>query len=55
MGARPSIGPQVDREFIPFVLNFAGKLLDCILLEWNLILLATLLLGPGAWLINFSC
>ena len=31
------------------MLNFAGELLHCILLEKNLILLATLLLGSGIW------
>jgi membrane-associated phospholipid phosphatase len=45
--ARLSVGVQGAFDFS--VLNFAGKLLHYILLEKNLILLATLLLGSGMW------
>lgn len=43
--ARTSVGAQGAFGFS--VLNFAGELLHCVLLEKNLILLATLLLGSG--------
>jgi hypothetical protein len=43
--ARTSVGAQGAFGFS--VLNFAGELLQCVLLEKNLILLATLLLGSG--------